>query len=194
MELLRQRNPFRRLFFLPLSAASGCAEPIPVPTRAAVNAEAERLLTVYGDSILRLAYSYLHSRADAEEVVQDTLVQYLREQPAFRDGDHEKAWCLRVAANLSKNRIKYNRVRAADELNEELVAEGCEDLAFVWEAVRELPEIYREVVHLFYQEGYQTAEIARILRRSEATVRSQLARGRGLLKTILKEAYDFGEV
>lgn len=160
--------------------------------RADVNAEAERLLDCYGNSILRLAYSYLHNMSDAEEIVQDTLVQYLKEAPAFADEIHEKAWCLRVAGNLAKNRIKYTQVRDADELNEELAAEARDDLSFVWEAVRALPVKYREVVHLFYHEGYTTAEIARILQMKEATVRSNLSRGREQLKAVLKEAYDFG--
>lgn len=195
MEQALERFEMRRVFSALFHAAASISAPVtPVSTRAAIHAEAERLLTVYGNSIFRLAYSYLHTREDAEEVVQDTLLQYLKEQPAFRDETHAKAWCLRVAGNLAKNRLKYNRVRAADELNEELVAEEREDLSFVWEAVKQLPEVYREVIHLFYQEGYQTAEIAGILRRSEATVRSQLARARAQLKTVLMEAYDFGEV
>ena len=167
-------------------------ENISAAPRTDVNATAERLLDRYGNSILRLAYSYLHNMADAEEVVQDTLVQYLQEAPAFHDANHEKAWCLRVAGNLAKNRIKYNQVRDADELNDELVSEERDDLSFVWEAVKALPVKYREVVHLFYHEGYSTAEIARILDRKETTVRSDLSRGREQLKTVLKEAYDFG--
>lgn len=157
----------------------------------AVSETAEHLLDAYGNSILRLAYSYLHNMEDAEEVVQDTLLQYLQTAPTFTDLTHEKAWCLRVAGNLAKNRIKYNRVRDADELNEELVAEDREDLSFVWEAVKSLPVKYREVVHLFYHEGYSTAEIADILKMNEATVRSNLSRGRAKLKEVLKEAYDF---
>lgn len=104
------------------------------------------------------------------------------------------AWLLRVTANLSKNRIDYNKVREADELAEELVAEEREDLSFVWEAVKGLTEAQREVIHLFYQEGYPTAEIGKILDMKEATVRSHLKRGREKLKSILKEEYDFGEV
>ena len=53
---------------------------------------------------------------------------------------------------------------------------------------------YREVIHLFYYEGYPTARIAELLGQNEATIRTQLARGRSKLKTILKEAYDFDEV
>ena len=155
------------------------------------NRRAEALLDTYGNSILRLAYSYLHNQSDAEEVLQDTLIRFLQAAPAFENETHEKAWLLRVAGNLSKNRIGYNRVRDADELNEELAAEQREDLSFVWEAVRSLPVKYREVIHLFYHEGYQTAEIASILRENEATVRSRLSRGRAMLRDVLKEAYDF---
>ena len=115
-------------------------------------------------------------------------------EPRFESEAHEKAWLLRVAGNLSKNRLSYNAVRAADELNDELVAENREDLSFVWQAVRNLPETYREAIHLFYHEGCSTRQIAQILQRSEATVRSDLHRGRQLLREILKEAYDFDEV
>ena len=161
--------------------------------RDAVNRQAERMLADHGNSILRLAYSYLHNLSDAEEVLQDTLIQFLKAAPALEGPRHEKAWLLRVAANLSKNRLDYNRVRAADELNEELVAEERKDLSFVWEAVKALPVHQREAVHLFYHEGYATAEIADLLGRREATVRSDLRRGRARLKEILREAYDFGE-
>ena len=65
------------------------------------------------------------------------------------------------------------------------------DLKFVWEAVAALPVKYREVIHLYYQEGYSTKELADLLGRKEATIRSDLYRAREELKTILKESYDF---
>jgi RNA polymerase sigma-70 factor (ECF subfamily) len=156
-----------------------------------VTERAGQIIDLYGNSILRLAYSYLHNMSDAEDILQDTLIQYIKTAPAFEGASHEKAWLLTVAANISKNKIKYNKYRETDELMEELVAEDKEDLSFVWEAVKQLPEKYREVIHLFYQEGLSTKEIADVLGRKEATVRSDLLRGRDKLKTILKEDYDF---
>lgn len=153
--------------------------------------QAERLLDQYGNSVLRLAYSYLHNMSDAEEILQETLIRYLQTAPEFENSAHEKAWLMKVAANLSKNRIDYNQRRATDELKEELLAQDQEDLSFVWEAVKALPEQYRETIHLFYYEGYSTAQIARILTRKESSVRSDLRRGREKLKQVLKEAYDF---
>lgn len=162
-----------------------------VRDRAAINQKAEALLETHGNSILRLAYSYLHSMEDAEEVLQDTLIQYLKTAPRLESRAHEKAWLLRVAGNISKNRISYNNVRSTDELKETLIAQEREDLSFVWDAVRELPVQDREVIHLFYYEGFSTREIAAILRQKETTVRSRLMRGREKLKLILKEGYDF---
>lgn len=160
-------------------------------TQEQVNERAGMLLTTYGNAILRLAYSYLHNLDDAEEILQDTLIQYLKTAPAFENEVHEKAWLFCVAGNLSKNRISYNRVRSTDELKETLAAEQREDLSFVWEAVKELPVKYREVIHLFYYEGFSTYEIAGILKQKESTVRSRLMRGREKLKSVLKEGYDF---
>ena len=163
-------------------------------TKETVNQKAAQLLEIYGDSILRMAYSYLHNMSDAEDILQETLIRYLQTMPELENASHEKAWLLKVAANLSKNRIDYNRVRQTDELEESLVAEKREDLRFVWEAVRALPQKYREVIHLFYHEGYSTAQIAQILEARETTVRTNLRRGRLQLKEILKEEYDFAEV
>ena len=115
----------RNLFAAKLLAANPARE----DAQADVNARAAEILDTHGNAILRYAYSYLHNMEDAEEVLQDTLVQFLKTAPAFESEAHEKAWLLRVAGNLSKNRLSYNAVRAADELNDELVAENREDLS-----------------------------------------------------------------
>ncbi|MFT3983060.1 MAG: sigma-70 family RNA polymerase sigma factor [Lachnospiraceae bacterium] len=160
---------------------------------AQINEQAEQLMKNYGNSVLRLAYSYLHNMSDAEDVLQDTLIQFLKTQPQFKNNIHEKAWFLRVAINISKNKSVYNKIRAADELSETLSAAEEADLAFVWEAVKQLPTKYREVVHLYYHEGYNTVQIASLLSKKEATIRSLLQRARMMLREVLKEVYDFEE-
>lgn len=158
-----------------------------------LNRRTEQLLENHGNRILRCAYAYLHNLEDAEDILQETLIQFFKYAPDFNDAEHEKAWLLRVATNLSKNRIKYNQLRQTDELSENLIAGEQEDLSFVWDAVRELPVKYREVIHLFYYEGLTTRQISDILKRNESTIRSDLRRGRHLLKKQLKEVYDFDE-
>lgn len=151
-----------------------------------------RILNIYGDSLYRLALSYLHNDADAQEAVQDTVIQLLRYDPDFAgDTMKEKGWLMKTISNLCRNRLRAQNAHPEAELDETFAGSEEKDLGFVWEAVSQLPVRYREVIHLFYQEGYSTKEIARILDRKEGTVRSDLSRGREALKNILKEVYDF---
>ena len=162
-----------------------------------IEKEAEEIIDLHGNAILRLALSYLHNKEDAEDILQETLIKFVTVRPNFESEAHRKAWLMRVASNLAKNRIDYNKVRDTMELNEEIAGEVQEDLdsgeeyKAIWDAVRSLPVHQREAIHLFYQEGYSTAEIAEITGRREATVRSDLKRARDKLKELLKEADDF---
>ena len=81
-----------------LFAAEDPAPQSRAQARPEVNARAEKLLDAYGNLLLRYAYSYLHNMADAEEVLQDTLVQFLKTAPVFLNKAHEKAWLLRGEA------------------------------------------------------------------------------------------------
>jgi RNA polymerase sigma-70 factor (ECF subfamily) len=187
-----------RLICLRLSAVKTESNKKVIPIQgvlrsAQINQQAGRLMESYGNSVLRLAYSYLHNMSDAEDVLQDTFIQFIRTQPQFETAEHEKAWFLRVAINISKNKLNYNKLRKTDELSETLAAIEAEDFAFVWDAVKQLPPKYSEVIHLYYHEGYATAEIALLLSKNEATVRSLLQRARIKLRNVLKEVYDFEE-
>ena len=162
-----------------------------------IEKEAEEILDIHGNSILRLAISYLHNKEDAEDILQETMIKFVTVRPVFENDAHRKAWLMRVASNLAKNRIDYNKVRDTMELNEEIAGEVQEDLdkgdeyKAIWDAVRSLPVHQREAIHLFYQEGYQTSEIAALTGRREATVRSDLKRARDKLRELLKEVDDF---
>lgn len=182
--------------------AYGTEDDIPTsgPSRKSdeqIEEEAGEILDIHGNAVLRLALSYLHNKEDAEDILQETMIKFVTVRPNFENETHRKAWLMRVASNLAKNRSDYNKVRDTMELNEEIAGEVQEDLdsgdeyRAIWNAVRCLPVHQREAIHLFYQEGYQTSEIARITGRREATVRSDLKRARDKLRELLKEADDF---
>lgn len=157
------------------------------------HAELTRLFERYGNVVFRAAYAYLHNRSDAEDVMQDTFLQYFNTKPTFESEQHEKAWLLRVAVNASKNRLGSAWFRRTETIDESCPCPEDEDLSFVWDAVRELPPSYREPIHLFYHEGCSTEEIASILQTRPSTIRSRLTRARAMLRDRLKEAYDFDE-
>lgn len=146
----------------------------------------EKALDLFGNDILRLAYSYLKSREDAEDVVQETLIRLMQFQPVFEDEKKEKSWLMKVAANLCRDLLKSAEKKRFVAMPEgydvpEAVPQGEAD-SDVMEAVMGLPEKYRTVIHLYYYEEYSTREIAGITGKKEATVRSLLKRGRELLK------------
>lgn len=145
---INKTNIFERLFYglkykiqMVLAAFAAKADCTDKNTTV-VSARAEYIINTYGNSILRLAYSYLHNMNDAEDILQETLIKYVKTAPKFENDSHEKAWFMTVAANLSKNKIDYNRIRTTDELQDTLVAEERENLSFVWEAVKQLPSKY----------------------------------------------------
>lgn len=60
----------------------------------------------YGNTVFRLAYSYLKNRADAEDVMQETLLKLYLERKPFRSPEHERYWVVRVAVNESKKLLR----------------------------------------------------------------------------------------
>lgn len=150
------------------------------------HSEARRLVDTYTPLIMRLGYSYLRSKEDAEDLCQETLVKLVRRGGGFADEEHERAWVVRVAINACKDRLKSaerNRVVGLDSVAEP-VAETDEGSG-VLEAVQRLPQAYREPIYLHYGEGYKIAEVAELTGKSEAAVAKNLSRGRAMLRTML---------
>ena len=65
--------------------------------------ELEEAVEKYSDVMLRCAYAYCGNMADAEDVVQEAFIRYIRRSPEFKDEQHRRAWLLRVVINLSKS-------------------------------------------------------------------------------------------
>lgn len=151
-----------------------------------VHERAEYLAETYADAILRLSYTYLKNTHDAQDVCQTVFVKLLTEPREFESAEHERAYILRMAANACKDLLKSPwRKRTCDlEACAEMPAPETGDGA-VLAAVNQLPANYRSVIYLFYYEGYQAAEIGKILGVPTATVHTRLARGRARLKDIL---------
>lgn len=151
-----------------------------------LNERAERLAETYADAILRLSYTYLKNTHDAQDVCQTVFVKLLTEPREFEGPEHERAYVLRMAANACKDLLKSPwRKRTCDLEACAQVPAPEEPDDSVLAAVNQLPAHYRAVIYLFYYEGYQAAEIGRILGVPTATVHTRLARGRARLKDIL---------
>ncbi|MCG3085344.1 sigma-70 family RNA polymerase sigma factor [Anoxybacillus sp. LAT_35] len=151
----------------------------------------QRAMDQYGNMVLRLAYVYMRNEHDAEDVFQDVFIKLYEHMGRIQSEEHMKAWLIRVTINVCKNKLKSFVYRKMDEYEEGTHISIDHDYFEVTSAVTSLPTKYREVVHLFYYEGYQTKEIAELLGKRESTVRSLLSRAREMLKNKLKGEYDF---
>lgn len=155
----------------------------------------DEIFDQYGDRIFLAAFSICKSRADADDVVQDTLIRYDSLRKDFESEAHLRAWLLRVAINRAKDIVssfwRKNSVEWTDSMDAPAFEEPQDSRLF--EAVLRLPEKYRVVIHLFYYEDYTVDEISRILRHPRGTVKSQLSRGRMLLKNMLQEEWNDDE-
>lgn len=113
-------------------------------------ADAERLVQTYSDLILRLAYTYLKSTHDAEDICQNIFLKLLTGGQTFDSPAHEKAWIIRATANACKDSL-----RAAHRRNVGLEAAAATPApaapdSDVLDAVMALPRKYREAVYLHY--------------------------------------------
>ena len=143
-----------------------------------------RIVDQYSPMLLRLAMTRLTQTADAEDCVQEVFLKLLERRPVFRDPEHEKAWLIRATLNQACDLWRTRRRQVSlDALPETAESAHCSLLS----AVRALPDKYSAVIHLHYYEGYTIKEIATMLALPAATVGTRLARGRTMLKTILKE-------
>ncbi len=159
--------------------------------------DTEAAVRTYADMVYRLACLNTNNKETAEDVFQTVFLKLVSHQESIISEEHLKAWLIRVTINQCKSvaTMAWNRNRASYEdamLMEE--PEEQEDFSDVYEAVRELPDKYRDVIHLFYYEQLTVKDIAGILDTKEATVKTWLSRGRKLLGEKLKEEYGNGRI
>lgn len=153
------------------------------------------------DVLLRVAMSITRRPADAEDLVQDTLLRAFRSIDTF-DGRHPRAWLLTIMRNAEVNRHRWRRPSllsgaedVADRLDAADDAPGPEALvvgetfeAVVESALAALPEKFRRVVELVDVNGLTYAEAAETLGLPEGTVMSRLHRARTRIRGRLAAA------
>lgn len=155
----------------------------------------EEVIRRNSDTVYRLAYSLVRTRADADDIYQEVFLRYVRKMPIFDSAEHERAWFMRVTVNCCKNfwkspwtqrRSAYEGDALEGELSENnIFGEAADEDWLLIETVKQLPEKYRVVIHLFYYEELSVEEIGKITKSKASTVRTRLTRARRELKNLL---------
>jgi len=147
------------------------------------------------DTVYRIAISYTKTPADADDIVQQTFMKLLTKKVLFTDEEHVKRWLIRVCINECNSLFSSFWRKNVDSIDAMTVEPEftMQESSELYEAIKELPAKCSIVIYLFYYEGYSSKEIADILHIKEATVRTRLVRARKLLRTELKEAWEYEE-
>jgi len=138
--------------------------------------------------VFRLAYAKTGNASDAEDIVQEVFLTLVRKNPVFDSEEDRKAWLIRVTINRSNSlwRTAWRKRVHLWGIREAYHEESEHDTG-LRDAINRLNSDDRVLIHLHYFEGFKTDEIAAMLGRRHATVRTQLMRARKRLKSQLTE-------
>lgn len=173
-----------------------------------VRARFEREAMVHLDALMRTARRMAKTDADAEDLVQETMLKAYRFFDKFEEGTNCKAWLFKIMTN-----IFINNYRSQSKAPQSMAVEDVDD-SFLYgqlakfpgssdpekeffskifdddvrTAIGNLPDDFRVVVVLSFLEGFAYQEIADITGLQIGTVKSRLHRGRKLLQ---KELWEY---
>ena len=148
---------------------------------------AEELYNKYFAAVYSVCFLYMKNQADACDMVQETFLRLLQGKFAYEDEEKARAWLIVTASNCCKSQLRKcwrKRQVAYDAAVHDKGKVESDNLLL--RMVQELEEKYRLPVYLYYFEGYQSEDIAKMLRVNASTVRSRLAKARKILRLELE--------
>ncbi|MFA6291266.1 MAG: sigma-70 family RNA polymerase sigma factor [Victivallales bacterium] len=171
----------------------------------------DELVKRYSTQMFKVAYGFLRSNEDAEEVVQDTFVKVYRNLKTFRGDSSFSTWTYRILINLARNKYQWNKRRGEQQkvsISEKrqtpdggdagdidfadtahapnTIMEKSEEDERIMSAIADLPEALKESIILRHLEDMSYEDIARITGANIGTVKSRLSRARESLARMLK--------
>lgn len=145
-----------------------------------------RTIEKHADMVRRICFMYLKNNDDVDDIFQEVFLTLLKHRKSFDSDEHEKAWLIRVTINKCKDLRKSffkSRVCSLDEM--ELPFEDERENEVMREILA-LPPKYKDVIYLFYYEGYTAPEISKLLGVKVNTIYTHLLRAKAILKEKLE--------
>ena len=154
------------------------------------------------DKLFRLALRITLDRAEAEDVVQDTMIRVWNKRDEWQQFESVEAYCLIVAKNLAIDRSQKKdaqNVELSPEMAEEADTYGPYDrlvnnerMKIIHRLIDELPEKQRLIMQLRDIEGESYKDIAKVLQLTEEQVKVNLFRARQKVKQRYIEIDEYG--
>lgn len=162
------------------------------------------VVRTYRNSLIQVAYGYLHDREESLDAVQEVFLKTYRKIHSFKNESSIYTWLYRITINHCKDRLRSRKRTTAlslDAWNEDgkefdipdcsgdpsQAAESAERDRMVKEAIDALPDKHKQVLLLRELGGLSYKEISEILQCREGTVMSRLFHARRMLAGELNE-------
>ncbi|CAK6478173.1 sigma-70 family RNA polymerase sigma factor [Peribacillus frigoritolerans] len=160
----------------------------------------DEMMSLYGQDILQLVYSYVKDAVVAEDLTQEIFIKCYKALPTYNQQSNIRTWLWRIAINHCKDYRKswyFRKVSTAEEEQdwtstdnvEEEVIQQDEDRQLAV-AVMELPIQYRELIYLHYFQEMKLKEISEITGVKLGTVKTRMRQAKRRLKTYWEESTD----
>lgn len=146
----------------------------------------DEIIEQYADMVYRIALTQMKNIHDAQDIFQEVFLRLVKYIDTIENQEHLKSWLIRVTLNCSKTSLmsawrKHTQPLELDEEQQQNPFQTQEQ-SELYEQIQELPQKYRIVLYLFYYEELSIKEICIATNQRETTVKSQLSRGRKMLK------------
>lgn len=156
--------------------------------------EIEELVNKYSKMVFQIAYQNSFVKSNAEDITQDVIIKLWKNLEKLKSEEHLKAWLVRVTINsaIDYNRSYQNKKEIElDENNNFYFEDEHQEL---FSELKKLKPESRNIIYLYYYQGYKTKEIAQILNLNINTVSTNLARAKQQLKNIFEEGGEYNEI
>ena len=138
---------------------------------------------MYVNDIYRLCFSFMKNHMDAEDAVQETFLKYYHSEKTFDTLEHKKACLIVTASNQCKDMLKHWwRQRKNIEDYKNVLDDNSTKTDEMLAIIIELPDKYKTSIYLYYYEGYNSREIAQILKKPESTIRTYLQKAKKMIR------------
>ncbi len=160
----------------------------------------DEMMSLYGQDILQLVYSYVKDAVVAEDLTQEIFIKCYKALPTYNQQSNIRTWLWRIAINHCKDYRKswyFRKVSTAEEEQEWTSSDNVEEEVIQQDedrqlavAVMELPIQYRELIYLHYFQEMKLKEISEITGVKLGTVKTRLRQAKRRLKTYWEESTD----
>nr|WP_297932817.1 sigma-70 family RNA polymerase sigma factor [uncultured Blautia sp.] len=144
--------------------------------------DADQVFEKYCKLLYKISIIMLCNEQDAYDAVQESFLKYLDTKMDFEDESHEKAWLTRVNINICKNMLRFRRMHPTVEYESLALNYHTPEETGIMDALMALNTKDKEVLILYYIEGYSCGEVAGMLRTTGNAIKKRLERARKRLK------------